>query len=44
MMADVTKGIRGYVTVNLCEYLRMSAYRPWTNPRFALIRVDFDNI
>ena len=31
--ADVTKGIRGYVTVNLCECPRMSAYRRIPNPR-----------
>ena len=31
--ADVTKGIRGYVTVNLCECPRMSAYRRISNPR-----------
>ena len=31
--ADVTKAIRGYVTVNLCECPRMSAYRRISNPR-----------
>ena len=31
--ADVTKGIRGYVTVNLCECPRMSAYWRISNPR-----------
>ena len=31
--AGVTKSIRRYVTVNLCECPRMSAYRRISNPR-----------
>ena len=38
--ADVTKFIRGYVTVNLCECPRMSAYRRISNPRICAYPCD----